>query len=190
MIDCLLHNHPSGDPTPSRADIDIDQGGRLRRPPPQDPGPRPSDRRPRRRRQPQGPGPDLSVEQRLALVTLLVRDYDEALAFYLDRLGFRLVEDRPLGPDKRWVVIAPPGAETGAHLLLAKASTPEQLARVGDQTGGRVAFFLHTDDFARDYARMTAAGVRFREPPRTEVYGTVAVFEDLYGNAWDLLQPR
>lgn len=129
------------------------------------------------------------MEQRFALVTLLVRDYDEALAFYTNQLGFQLVEDRPLGPGKRWVVIAPPGGEPGAYLLLAQASSPEQLARVGDQTGGRVAFFLHTDDFPRDHARMTAAGVRFREPPRAEPYGTVAVFEDLYGNLWDLLQP-
>jgi catechol 2,3-dioxygenase-like lactoylglutathione lyase family enzyme len=129
------------------------------------------------------------VKQRLALVTLVVRDYDEALAFYIDRLDFQLVEDRPLGPDKRWVVIAPPGPTSAAQLLLARASSPEQLTRVGDQTGGRVAFFLHTDDFTRDYARMRAGGVQFHEPPRTEPYGTVAVFRDLYGNLWDLLQP-
>ena len=126
--------------------------------------------------------------QRLAAVTLLVRDYDEALSFYIDRLGFELVEDRPLGA-KRWVVIRPPGPGLGADLLLAQAATPRQLAQVGDQAGGRVFLFLHTDDFARDHARMQAQGVVFLETPRTEPYGTVAVFEDLYGNRWDLLQP-
>lgn len=127
----------------------------------------------------------------LGLVTLVVRDYDEALAFYRDALGFALLEDTPLTGDpdgKRWVVLAPPGArETG--LLLARAAGPGQSARVGDQTGGRVGLFLHTDDFARDHARMRAAGVEFEEAPRREPYGTVAVFRDLYGNRWDLLQP-
>ncbi|TWP47379.1 VOC family protein [Lentzea tibetensis] len=119
----------------------------------------------------------------LGLVTLVVRDYDEAIGFYVDALGFTLVEDTPQG-DKRWVVVAP---ASGASLLLARASDDAQLARVGDQTGGRVGFFLTTDDFDADYARMTAYGVRFLEAPRDEVYGRVVVFEDLYGNRWDLL---
>ena len=120
-------------------------------------------------------------------VALVVRDYDEAVAFYTAALGFELIEDTPLGGGKRWVRVAPPGG--GAALLLAKAATPDQLARVGDQAGGRVFLFLHTDDFDRDYAAMRARGVRFTEPPRRESYGTVAVFEDLYGNRWDLIQP-
>lgn len=122
----------------------------------------------------------------LGLVTLVVRDYDEAIRFYVDALGFTLVEDTPQG-DKRWVVVA---SASGASLLLAQASDDAQLARVGDQTGGRVGFFLTTDDFDADYARMSAYGVRFLETPRDEVYGRVVVFEDLYGNRWDLLQPR
>ncbi|NBM20563.1 VOC family protein [Streptomyces sp. GC420] len=125
----------------------------------------------------------------LGLVAVVVRDYDEALAFYVDAVGFELREDTPRGDGSRWVVVAPPGS-TETALLLARASTPEQLARVGDQTGGRVGLFLNTDDFARDHARMTAAGVRFLEEPRHEAYGSVAVFEDLYGNRWDLVQPR
>ena len=126
----------------------------------------------------------------LGLVALVVRDYDEAIAFYVDALGFELRADSPLGsPGKRWVVVAPPGSrETG--LLLALADGPEQEARVGDQTGGRVGLFLNTDDLTRDHERMLAAGVRFDEPPRHEPYGTVAVFRDLYGNRWDLIQPR
>ncbi|MCU1375260.1 MAG: extradiol dioxygenase [Actinomycetia bacterium] len=120
-------------------------------------------------------------------VTLVVRDYDEAIRFYVDAVGFVLREDTDLGGGKRWVVVAPRDGGTG--LLLAKASGAEQEARVGDQTGGRVAFFLETADFAADHARMTAAGVRFLEEPRHEPYATVAVFEDLYGNRWDLLQP-
>jgi uncharacterized glyoxalase superfamily protein PhnB len=104
-------------------------------------------------------------------------------------LGFALAEDTPLGGGKRWVRVTPPGG-SGANLLLAKATTPEQLARVGDQTGGRVFLFLHTDDFARDHARLTAAGVAFLDGPRHEPYGTVGVFRDLYGNKWDLIQPR
>lgn len=119
------------------------------------------------------------MTQQLALATLVVRDYDEAIAFYVEALGFDLTADQAMG-DKRWVVVTPPGSSAG--LLLAKASGE-------DQAGGRVAFFLHTDDFDRDHARMTAAGVRFLEPPRREPYGTVAVFEDLYGTRWDLLQP-
>lgn len=123
----------------------------------------------------------------IGAIALVVRDYDEALAFYVDRLGFTLVEDTVLGPGKRWVIVAPPGSHE-TRLLLAKATTPDQAARVGDQTGGRVFLFLHTDDFPRDYGRMRAQGVHFCEEPRTEPYGTVAVFEDLYGNRWDLLQ--
>jgi len=121
-------------------------------------------------------------------VTLVVRDYDEAISFYVGALGFSLVEDTDLGDRKRWVLVAPVDGET--TLLLAEASGADQLARVGDQTGGRVALFLETDDFARDHARMRTAGVRFLEEPRHEAYGTVAVFEDLYGNRWDLIEPR
>jgi catechol 2,3-dioxygenase-like lactoylglutathione lyase family enzyme len=125
----------------------------------------------------------------IALVTLLVRDYDEAISFFTGALCFTLVEDTPLDAGKRWVVVAPPDSR-GASLLLAKAATPEQSARVGNQTGGRVFLFLHTDDFWDDYRRMHAHGVRFAEEPREEVYGRVAVFLDLYGNKWDLVQPN
>jgi catechol 2,3-dioxygenase-like lactoylglutathione lyase family enzyme len=120
-------------------------------------------------------------------VALLVRDYDEAIAFYTERLGFSLVEDKELPGGKRWVVVIPPGS-AGTALLLARAATPQQEARVGDQAGGRVFLFLHTDDFWRDYHALRSRGVRFTEEPRREVYGTVAVFVDLYGNRWDLLQ--
>jgi catechol 2,3-dioxygenase-like lactoylglutathione lyase family enzyme len=129
------------------------------------------------------------MPQRLSLVTLLVRDYDEALEWYRDRAGFELVEDTDRGDGTRWVVVRPAGSD-GTPVLLARASTPEQQARVGDPGGGRVMHFLATDDFAADHARMLAAGVHFREEPRHEPYGSVAVFEDLYGNAWDLIQPR
>ncbi|MFF3340302.1 VOC family protein [Streptomyces flavidovirens] len=125
----------------------------------------------------------------IALVTLVVRDYDDAIAFYTNALGFELAEDTDRGDGSRWVVVRPPGSAAGTGLLLARAKDDAQLARVGGQTGGRVGFFLHTEDFARDHARMTAAGVRFLEEPRHEAYGSVAVFEDLYGNRWDLLQP-
>lgn len=128
------------------------------------------------------------MAQTIAAVALVVPDYDEAIAWYTGTLGFDLVEDTPLGGGKRWVVVAPPGS-TGTRLLLARAATPEQRARVGDQTGGRVFLFLHTDDFAGDHAHMLAQGVHFVEQPRYEVYGTVVVFEDLYGNRWDLIQP-
>ncbi|AMW08501.1 extradiol dioxygenase [Streptomyces qaidamensis] len=127
--------------------------------------------------------------RRIALVTLVVDDYDEAIRFYTDALGFRLVEDAPRPDGSRWVVVEPGVRGTGTGLLLARAEGDVQAARVGDQTGGRVGFFLHTDDFARDHARMAAAGVTFLEDPRREPYGTVAVFQDLYGNRWDLLQP-
>jgi catechol 2,3-dioxygenase-like lactoylglutathione lyase family enzyme len=125
----------------------------------------------------------------LAHVALLVRDYDEALAYFVGQLGFRLVEDTPLTPSKRWVLVAPPGARETA-LLLARAVGPEQEAAVGRQGGGRVFLFLHTDDSVRGRAAMEARGVRFVEPTREEPYGTVAVFEDLYGNRWDLVEPR
>jgi catechol 2,3-dioxygenase-like lactoylglutathione lyase family enzyme len=128
------------------------------------------------------------MNQRLALVSLLVADYDEAIAFYTEKLGFRLVEDSPLGGGKRWVVVSPPGEGT-CGLLLARAAQEEQRSRIGNQTGGRVFLFLHTDDFERDYRRLLAAGVAFLRPPATEAYGRVAVFADLYGNLWDLVQP-
>ena len=123
--------------------------------------------------------------QRLSLTALLVADYDAAIAFYVGQAGFELAEDTDMGAGKRWVVVRPPGSDAG--LLLARA-TGEQAARIGDQAGGRVMFFLETDDFARDHQRMAAAGVRFLEAPRHEPYGSVAVWEDLYGNRWDLIQ--
>jgi len=128
------------------------------------------------------------MEQTLGHVALVVRDYDEALAFFTRTLNFTVVEDTRLSEDRRWVLVAPPGSQ-GASLLLARAATPEQANYVGKQTGGRVFLFLHTDDFWRDYREMTAKGVRFVGPPREEEYGWVAVFEDLYGNKWDLLEP-
>ena len=124
----------------------------------------------------------------LAAVSLLVRDYDEAIAFFTNALRFKLVEDTLLNDEKRWVVVAPEKA--GAALLLAKASTEEQKACIGNQTGGRVFLFLHTADFWDDYKHMQAAGVRFVEKPREEEYGLVVVFLDLYGNKWDLVQPK
>lgn len=124
----------------------------------------------------------------IATVTLVVADYDPAIRFYRDLLGFTLHQDAPLGGGKRWVVVGPPG-ERGARLLLARAEGEAQRAAIGRQTGGRVGFFLETDDFARDHAAFVARGVRFLEAPRREPYGTVAVFEDLHGNRWDLLQP-
>lgn len=124
----------------------------------------------------------------LGSVALLVRDYDEAKGWFAEVLGFEVVEDTPLGDGKRWVLMAPPGsAET--RLLLARAATPEEAARIGDQAGGRVFLFLHTADFWADFHAMRGRGVAFREAPRREAYGTVAVFEDLYGNLWDLIQP-
>jgi len=125
--------------------------------------------------------------QRIGVVAVVVRDYDEAVSFYVDALGFEVVEDTPLGAEKRWVVVAPAGG-VGTALLLARADTDTQSDRIGDQTGGRVGFFLETGDFAGDHSRMLAAGVRFVEGPRQEAYGTVAVFEDLYGNRWDLIE--
>ena len=124
---------------------------------------------------------------RIGAVSLLVREYDEALAFYVGILGFNLSEDTDMGGGKRWVTVTPAGGETA--LLLARATTAEQRARIGDQAGGRVWLFLETDDLMRDHAAWLAAGVRFRETPRHEPYGKVVVFEDLYGNAWDLIEP-
>lgn len=127
------------------------------------------------------------MKRSLGWVTFVVRDYDEAIAWFTGALGFELREDAPRGAGKRWVVVAPRGAETG--LLLARAADARQSGCIGDQAGGRVAFFLHTDDFDRDHARMREAGVVFLEAPRDEPYGKVAVFADLYGNRWDLLEP-
>jgi catechol 2,3-dioxygenase-like lactoylglutathione lyase family enzyme len=130
------------------------------------------------------------MKQWIGLVSVVVRDYDEALAFYVGTLGFTVVEDTLVAEqNKRWVVVSPPGA-TQTRLLLARASDADQASRVGNQTGGRVALFLYTDDFARDYQRYKANGVVFVREPKAEPYGTVAVFKDLYGNLWDLLQPR
>jgi len=130
------------------------------------------------------------MRQSLGLVSLVVRDYNEALEFFVGKLGFQLVEDTYVPEQsKRWVVVSPPGA-TESRLLLARASSAEQVSRIGAQTGGRVFLFLHTDDFWRDYERYKARGVEFVRPPRQESYGTVAVFTDLYGNMWDLLQPK
>ncbi len=124
----------------------------------------------------------------IAAVTLVVPDYDAALAFYVGTLGFTLIEDTAVAPGKRWVSVEPPG-DRGARLLLAKASGARQAARIGDQTGGRVALFLQTDDFARDHAAMLQAGVDFGDAPRAEPYGRVAVFHDPFGNRWDLIEP-
>jgi catechol 2,3-dioxygenase-like lactoylglutathione lyase family enzyme len=127
--------------------------------------------------------------QSIATITLVVADYDEAIAFYRDALGFSLLADTDMGKGKRWVVVAPPGGN-GAKLLLAKADGDSQRAAIGNQTGGRVGFFLETDDFARDFAAFSARGVKFREAPRHETYGSVAVFEDVCGNTWDLIEPK
>jgi catechol 2,3-dioxygenase-like lactoylglutathione lyase family enzyme len=128
------------------------------------------------------------MNQSIVHVALVVRDYDEAIQFYTQKLGFTLLEDtyQPQ-QDKRWVLVAPPGSD-GCALLLARASTPEQEKAIGNQTAGRVFLFLSTDDFWRDYNRMIAVGIEFVRPPKVESYGTVAVFKDLYGNLWDLLQ--
>jgi catechol 2,3-dioxygenase-like lactoylglutathione lyase family enzyme len=128
------------------------------------------------------------MQQRIGLVTLVVREYDEAIAYYVGTLGFELAEDTPLGAGKRWVVVAPPGG-VGCSLLLAQAMEERQIRAVGDQTGGRVFLFLYTDDFARDYRAYRERGVTFAGTPRREPYGTVAVFADLYGNRWDLIEP-
>lgn len=128
------------------------------------------------------------MKRRLALVTLVVDDYDRAIAWFTGKLGFELLQDLDQGR-KRWVVVGPAGA-AGTGIVLARASDDAQRARIGDQTGGRVGFFLHTDDFWRDYEAMRGHGVEFLERPREEDYATVAVFRDLYGNSWDLLEPK
>ncbi len=129
------------------------------------------------------------MPQQIAHVALVVRDYDEAIDFYVNKLGFELLEDTPLSDTKRWVLVSPKET-TGTALLLAKAVGEEQTSRIGNQTGGRVFLFLYTDNFWQDYERMNQQGIIFVRPPVEELYGTVAVFEDVYGNQWDLLQPR
>lgn len=130
------------------------------------------------------------MARRLAAVTLVVPDYDAAIAFYVGTLGFRLVADEVQDTGKRWVMVAPDGAVSGCALLLARGTDADQRRAIGNQAGGRVFLFLETDDFARDHARMLAAGVVFEETPRSEPYGTVAVWRDPFGNRWDLLQPN
>ena len=127
------------------------------------------------------------MRRSVATVTLVVADYDEAIAWYAEKLGFRLLQDVDLGGGKRWVTVGP---EDGARLLLAQAADEEERSRIGNQTGGRVFLFLETDDFLRDHAAMTLRGVVFKEEPRFEPYGAVAVFADLHGNLWDLIEPR
>lgn len=128
------------------------------------------------------------MKPHVAMVALLVRDYDEAIAWYRDALGFSVLEDQSRGEGKRWVRIAPAG-NTHFSVLLAQAAGAVQQDAIGNQHGGRVGFFLHTDDFARDHARLTVAGAQFEEAPRHEAYGSVVVFRDLYGNRWDLIEP-
>lgn len=128
------------------------------------------------------------MQQQLALISLVVKDYDEAIAFYTQQLHFTLVEDTVMSPTKRWVVVAPPGSN-GCNLLLAKAATEEQSTRIGNQTGGRVFLFLYTDNFERDYNNLLAKNITIVRPPQKEPYGTVAVFADIYGNLWDLIEP-
>jgi catechol 2,3-dioxygenase-like lactoylglutathione lyase family enzyme len=129
------------------------------------------------------------MKQTIGLVSLVVREYDEALAFYVGVLGFELIEDSFVpAQNKRWVVVAPPGSTTESRLLLARAANEEQVTRIGNQTGGRVFLFLYTDNFARDYENYRAKGVAFVREPKHEPYGTVAVFQDLYGNLWDLVE--
>ena len=128
------------------------------------------------------------MNQKLAQIALVIPDYDEAIAYYTQTLGFQLIEDTVLSETKRWVVVRPEG-DGDCNILLAKAANEEQRSRIGDQTGGRVFLFLHTDDLARDYADYRARGVEFVREPEQQPYGTVAVFRDLYGNLWDLLQP-
>ena len=129
------------------------------------------------------------MKQRIALVAIVVGDYDEAIAWYTQKLGFALVEDTPMTPGKRWVVVKPAGGD-GTALLLAKAANDSQKEAIGRQTGGRVFLFLHTDDFQRDHTIYKERGVAFVEGPREESYGRVAVFTDLYGNRWDLVEPK
>lgn len=131
----------------------------------------------------------MTMTQSIATISLVVAEYDEAIAFYCDIVGFNLITDTDMGGGKRWVVVAPP-VQSGAQLLLAKATNPAQVAAIGNQGGGRVMFFLNTTQFARDHAAMVERGVCFLESPRHEPYGVVAVFEDLYGNKWDLIEPK
>lgn len=130
---------------------------------------------------------DTSPKKSIMHISLVVRDYDEAIAFYTEKLGFRLIEDRDKGDNLRWVTVAPAGSDAPS-LVLGKATTPEQVSFIGNQTGGRVFLFLQTDDFWQDYQNMKEKGVVFLEAPREEPYGTVAIFEDLYGNKWDLIE--
>jgi catechol 2,3-dioxygenase-like lactoylglutathione lyase family enzyme len=130
------------------------------------------------------------MQQHIAHIALVVDDYDEAILFYTERLNFELIEDTKLSETKRWVLVSPPGSGSGCSLLLAKAASEEQLTRVGNQAGGRVFLFLNTDDFWRDYKNLQAKGVTIVREPSEELYGTVAVFADLYGNLWDLIQPK
>jgi len=129
------------------------------------------------------------MNQNLAHIAIVVKDYDEAITYYTNTLGFKLIEDTVLSETKRWVMVQPNGAENGCTLLLAKAATPEQEKFIGYQTGGRVFLFLYTDNFYRDFENYTSKGVEFTIPPHVEDYGTVAVFKDIYGNLWDLIEP-
>ena len=129
------------------------------------------------------------MKQKIALISLVVHDYDEAIEFYTQKLNFDLIEDTEMSPSKRWVVVAPKGSD-GCHILLAKAANDAQKNSVGNQTGGRVFLFLYTDDFWRDYNLMLEKGIEFNEKPREEVYGNVVVFKDLYGNLWDFIEPK
>jgi len=129
------------------------------------------------------------MQQNIAQIALIVKNYDEAISFYTEKLNFKLIEDTKLSETKRWVKIAPPG-KNDCCLLLAKAANEKQATFVGNQSGGRVFLFLYTDDFWRDHKKMTKKGIQFTTPPREEVYGTVAVFEDLYGNLWDFIEPK
>jgi len=131
----------------------------------------------------------LNMKQQLARIALVVRDYDEAIAFYTQKLNFELIEDTVLSETKRWVVVAPPGSD-GCALLLAQAANEVQVQSIGNQSGGRVFLFLYTDDFWRDYTQMKERGIEFVREPAEEDYGTVVVFKDLYGNLWDLIEPR
>lgn len=134
-----------------------------------------------------------NLSQTIGYISLVVRDYDEAISYFTEKLGFTVIEDSPSkdrdGQPKRWILVAPPGSR-GTQILLARASTPEEESRIGNQTGRRVFLFLHTDDFWRDYRAMISRGIKFVREPKEEPYGTVAVFEDLYGNKWDLLELR
>jgi len=129
------------------------------------------------------------MDQRLVQIALVVNDYDEAIKFYTEKLKFVLIEDTVLNETKRWVVVKPQG-EGGCNILLAKAANEEQKTRIGNQTGGRVFLFMHTDNIKRDYESLLANGVEFARQPSEEIYGTVAVFKDLYGNLWDLIEPK